>query len=68
MNNGQGTAVLCSCCGQEVMAHIHPGEGLEVIDHRHGTAHMALVPSRELLERLAGTSGEGILAFVRGLL
>ena len=69
-----GTSIYCDDHGCTAGEHRHyqrlldirPGEGIEVRDERHGTAHTALVPPREALERLSGTrDGAAILEFVR---
>lgn len=60
-----GTSVYCTCHGTERLCDVRPGEGLHVIDGRHGTRHEARVTSRELLERLAGTTdGSAIVEYV----
>ena len=67
--NHDGTAILCDCCGREKLGEIHACQGLEIVDRRHGTHHIAVLGPRDVLERLSGTSGrEAIMRYVRGLL
>lgn len=64
-----GTGLLCSCCGKELLGIIRPGEHLEIKDSRHGQSHVVVVSPVEVLSRLAGTSGkEAILKYVTGVL
>ena len=54
-----GNTVYCDCCGSEKLAEIHGGK-LVIRDRRHGQKHVAVIPIRELLDKL-GTNvyGEG---------
>lgn len=68
MNGHNGTGVYCSCCDVEKLAELRPHEGLVIKDGRHGQHHVAVVPCREVIERLAGTVGEEpITQFIRRL-
>lgn len=61
-----GTSVMCDCHGTERLLDIRPGMGIEVKDDRHGCKHVAMVESREVLQRLAGTlDGSAIMEYVR---
>ena len=61
-----GTSVYCDCHQTERLMDIKPHIGIEVMDGRHGTAHRALVPPRQALERLAGTlDGSAVMDYVR---
>lgn len=49
-----GTTIYCDCCGSEKLAEII-GENLVIKDRRHGQKHIAVVPIRQLIDKLDGT-------------
>lgn len=60
-----GTSIYCNCHGTERLLDLRPGEGIHVLDGRHGTRHEAIVGPREVLARLAGTvEGSAIVDYV----
>ena len=69
-HSGQdGTAILCDCCERELLAEIRTREALVVKDGRHGQKHVAVVSAKEVVTRLAGTTGSaGVRAFVDSLM
>mgnify|MGYP001583709595 CR=1 FL=1 len=59
--------VLCTCHGQQKMAAVRPGVGIEMISRHHGTYHIGSLSVRELLMQISGTTdGSAITEFVRG--
>ena len=48
-----GTAQKCGCCGQEILAMLHPQKGLlEIHDRRHGTTHKLILTLSNLVSVL----------------
>ena len=69
MGSGQNSGpvnVYCRCHGNQRMAVITSGEGIEVVSRHHGTYHTGSLSVPELLQRLSGTvNGSAIVQFVR---
>ena len=63
------TGVFCDCCKEILLAEIFPREALVIKDGRHGQKHVAIVSAKEVITRLAGTTGSaGVRDFVDSLM
>ena len=66
MNNGNHIDMLCRCHGQQKMAEVTQGCGIEVVSRHHGTYHVGSLSIRDLLVQLSGTTdGSAIIACVQ---
>ena len=64
-----GTGLYCECCGIEKLGEIRPRENLVLHDRRNRQRHVAVISAKEVVERLAGTTGrEAIMRFVEEIL
>ena len=46
-----GDSIYCDCCGTELMAKV-VGDRLVIRDRRHGSNHVAVVPLKDILDKL----------------
>ena len=69
MNSGSANHpvnIFCVCHGQQKMAVVTPGQGIEVVSRHHGTYHIGSLGVRELLNQISGTTdGSAIVSFVQ---
>ena len=69
MGNGSNSSavnIFCVCHGQQKMAVVTPGQGIEVVSRHHGAYHTGSLSVRELLNQISGTTdGSAIVEFVR---
>jgi len=67
-----GTSLFCLCPScrhgyREKLGELRP-DGLAIRDTRHGRCHEVNVEPKEILERLAGTTGhEGIINWLKAI-
>lgn len=65
-SNSVPVNIYCRCHGNQRMAVITAGNGLEVVSRHHGTYHTGSLSVSELLRQISGTtSGSAILQFVK---
>ena len=65
-SNSHPVNIFCVCHGQQKMAQITPGQGIEVVSRHHGAYHTGSLSVRELLHQISGTTdGSAIITFVQ---
>lgn len=65
-SNSGAVNMFCVCHGQQKMAVVTPGLGIEVVSRHHGAYHTGSLSVRELLSQISGTTdGSAILTFVQ---
>ena len=67
-SNSGPVNVYCRCHGNQRMAVVTVGAGIEVVSRHHGTYHTGSLSAPQLLQQLSGTTnGSAIVQFVREL-
>lgn len=67
-SNSNPVNIFCVCHGQQKMAVVTPGRGIEVVSRHHGAYHTGSLSVRELLNQISGTTeGSAIVSFVQEL-
>lgn len=65
-SNSNAVNLYCVCHGQQRMAVITPGAGIEVVSRHHGTYHTGSMSVPDLLRQISGTAdGSAVVEFVR---